>query len=310
MDKSEAEAHISKARLLYGNSIEFKVCFEGFKETSGQEYNIHICNIGSTVNSLLVPYFVSEIDDSAGLNSSIKELIIDTQNKITIGQKAFYGSKLEKLSIQAEEYSILDGSFSNTLLLKDVKLYNRCKSIGNSAFSYSGITEIDIPESTEEVGNCAFEYDEELKNVRFNNEMWYLGNNMFSGCVALTDIMLPKGIKSIRDSVFSGCKSLSNIEIPYGVENIGYDAFVYCNIDKLTLPETVKSIDISNLLAIRKLKVSGNVLDIYRTNLHLYNAAWINGLKIEANKVVLNNIKEGLEHSFIDKPNIEYIETR
>ena len=56
----------------------------------------------------------------------------------------------------------------------------------------------------------------------------YVGKEWFSGCHAMSNILLPKTIKSIRESAFSNCTSLQEIELPAGVTSIEAEAFAGC----------------------------------------------------------------------------------
>ena len=48
-----------------------------------------------------------------------------------------------------------------------------------------------------------------------------IGDYAFSGCVALTEMVLPNNVISIGDSAFSGCVSLTACELPDGYKSAG-----------------------------------------------------------------------------------------
>lgn len=58
----------------------------------------------------------------------------------------------------------------------------------------------------------------------------------------ITEVRLPKGLKTIGDSAFQGFLGTS-IEIPNTVTYIGWQAFAYSSLESLTLPESVETID-------------------------------------------------------------------
>ncbi len=71
-----------------------------------------------------------------------------------------------------------------------------------------------------------------------------IGNNAFSGCTKLTDILIPNSVTLIGDSAFLACRSLKEIVIPNGVTSIGEDAFRSCSsLTRITIPGSVTSIN-------------------------------------------------------------------
>ncbi len=52
-----------------------------------------------------------------------------------------------------------------------------------------------------------------------------IGENAFSGCSMLTNVVIPEKVTSIGHGAFWGCLSLLNINIPSSVEYIGTNAF-------------------------------------------------------------------------------------
>ena len=56
----------------------------------------------------------------------------------------------------------------------------------------------------------------------------YVGKEWFRGCRKMTNIMLPKTIKTIQDYAFASCSSLQEIELPAALTEIGSCAFADC----------------------------------------------------------------------------------
>lgn len=86
-------------------------------------------------------------------------------------------------------------------------------------FSYAGFKEIILPDTIEDIENACFTSD-----------------------TLLTNIILPKNIKTISDSLLDNCKSLKEITIPEGVLEIGNYSFGRTNIEKIVIPHSVKKI--------------------------------------------------------------------
>ncbi len=61
---------------------------------------------------------------------------------------------------------------------------------------------------------------------------------------ALTSVIVPNGVTSIKPAAFGGCSSLTSVVIPEGVTSIGGEAFYNCSsLTSITLPNSVTTID-------------------------------------------------------------------
>ena len=87
----------------------------------------------------------------------------------TIGEFAFYlCDKLNESAIHR--------------ILKGVE------TIGTDAFSYTGIKQLDIPDSVKSIGNSAFESCMHLEAVNISSSVEFIGDNPFRGCTYLAEI--------------------------------------------------------------------------------------------------------------------------
>jgi hypothetical protein len=71
-----------------------------------------------------------------------------------------------------------------------------------------------------------------LKSITFdkNINIGILESGIFHGCSALTDIIIPASVTSIKSDAFSGCISLRNIIFEGNVDNITIDTTAFNNI--------------------------------------------------------------------------------
>jgi hypothetical protein len=101
-------------------------------------------------------------------------------------------------------------------------------SIASRAFwENQDVAMLSIPESVTNIGSLAFFGCVNLRSVEIENGV--VGPSAFSGCGALTNIVLGKGVTAIEDSAFEGCTSLGSIEIANSVTNIATgSAFMGC----------------------------------------------------------------------------------
>ena len=102
-------------------------------------------------------------------------------------------------------------------------------SLGQSAFKYSGLTSIVIPEGVGNIGNNCFQSAGALTSVSFaTTKSIVFGTYVFKSCGALTSIALPEGTTAIGSSMFGDCTSLTSITIPASATSIGASAFSEC----------------------------------------------------------------------------------
>ena len=115
--------------------------------------------------------------------------------------------------------------------------------------TYNGLPVKKISEMAFQIGkrpmpSPEYEYMDcnlETTGVRLPKYLEEIGNNAFGYNLALSDVVIPKGVKTIGDEAFRGT-AIAKIEIPEGVEHIGIYAFSNCFLTEVKLPESLKNI--------------------------------------------------------------------
>lgn len=113
--------------------------------------------------------------------------------------------------------------------------------IGDSAFLFSKIKSIKLPEKLKSIGEKAFAGCHNLKELVIPDSVTSIGKEAFRNS-GLETVRLPKKLKTLKEEVFTGAE-LNSIDIPEGVTKIERAAFRSCR--KLTcvhLPGSLKSI--------------------------------------------------------------------
>lgn len=115
--------------------------------------------------------------------------------------------------------------------------------INSSVFSgNTNLTAVTLSEGLVEIGGFAFKGCQNLESVTLPESLTTLGDYAFSSCKLLKMIKIPSGVTTIPDDCFSKCSSLESVTIPEGVTVIGGAAFSGCNLNALTLPESLEKI--------------------------------------------------------------------
>ncbi|EAY04909.1 surface antigen BspA-like [Trichomonas vaginalis G3] len=77
------------------------------------------------------------------------------------------------------------------------------------------------------IGMYAFESCRKLRTINFTNceNLTQIQLRAFSGCILLSDVILPKNLKELSNNAFSHCYSLQSIIIPDEVKSLGEYCF-------------------------------------------------------------------------------------
>lgn len=108
-------------------------------------------------------------------------------------------------------------------------------------YSKKTLQKIILPDNLETIGNHAFAYCSNLKNVTFPKSLVTIEYNVFyqSG---LSEVVLPENLKEIEDGVFYECYSLKKVTFPKTLVTIGNNAFRQCSLSEIALSDSLKTI--------------------------------------------------------------------
>ncbi|WP_308618923.1 leucine-rich repeat protein [uncultured Eubacterium sp.] len=131
---------------------------------------------------------------------------------------------------EESEYKILDGvksieyfSFYKSENLKKIIIPSSVKTIGNEAFSNSGIVDLVIPDSVNLIENGAFYSCKNLKAVKIGNSVTRI--DAFSECENLESIEFGNSVKYIGGAYG---ENLKTIVLPKALKQIGSNTFKNC----------------------------------------------------------------------------------
>ncbi len=182
-------------------------------------YMEEVDNNGNITNSggLGYVYFINPavtIDEYAFSNCKFLSYIEwsgDAEPGVMGSIGAFAFNNCEKLTLAAEDltYAIIDS-------LKPYAFAN-----------FSGIEEIELPETLVTIGDHAFDSCENLTSVVFPEGLKSIGRSAFKS-TALTSIKLPDAIEEIGDSAFMDCSKVMALKLPESLKKINSYSFYRC----------------------------------------------------------------------------------
>jgi len=236
-----------------------------FSKSSMTSINIpdNVADIGesafasSKLTSLTVPSALVEIPKSFANSAPITSLTIQNGTEI-IGESAFGScSSLTEVFIPASVTEIKNGAFGTDSKLASVTFDENSKltTIGNLAFRYTGITEIVLPASLENMGtevftNCSSLVTADLSKTKLTE----IPAKTFNSAKELTTVSFPAGLKVIDDNAFNTTSALKEITLPDTLEEIGASAFKASALTAIAIPDSVTSIGASAFESLTTLK--------------------------------------------------------
>lgn len=186
---------------------------------------------GSNISTYAIPQGTKIIDHDAFLfNRLVSIYIPDTVT--VIDTNPFNGcSSLEKISVSPNNLNFY--TLNNILYdKKDSKLL--CCPV---LFEEQTLT---VPHGITTIGDEAFSMCIYIENIILPETITNIGEAAFYSCLNLRTINIPKSTRSIGAQAFANCSSLVRLEIPFGITRIYYDTFFGCNnLSFIGIPNSV-----------------------------------------------------------------------
>ena len=192
----------------------------------------------SSLASVTLPEGLDTIGDQAfGVCDGLEGITIPSTVK-HIGKSAFYSAFLPSATVTIDDaaLSIGNGAFAYSNM-KNIDLGNRATFIDNGAFnSCTHLDSIIVPNSVQYIGRMAFcyNYSGSIKKIRLPEGIDTIRFQTFFGCTGLEEVNIPTSVVYIDSAAFHECWELTKLTLPAGLTHIGEAAFFQCrNIDTL-----------------------------------------------------------------------------
>ena len=187
--------------------------------------------------------------DNATLTATITS--DDDASSETDNYKALGNTVLEiprEIESNGKTYTVvaIDEAALKYAPIKKLVLPATIKSIGDEAFSFSAIEEVDFDNISGhecKLGKYAFSHCVNLKEVWVSGYTPCISEGAFADCFALEKAVIPGGVQEIGKDAFSNCAKLEDLQLPSSLTTIGESAFWNCtSLWSLTIPENVTTI--------------------------------------------------------------------
>lgn len=139
--------------------------------------------------------------------------------------------------------SIPSSALENKWGLEKVVLPKKLETIGNNAFSGTGIKEVELPESLTTLASYAFYGCSSLASVKMSGKVTGISGYCFQECKNLQKVELAEGLQVIHSGAFYLCNSLQSINFPSTLTSIGNESFYETDLRELDIPGSVENIN-------------------------------------------------------------------
>lgn len=167
-----------------------------------------------------------------------------------IATGAFYGNEsIESVDFSQNELidTIPMNAFKDCSNLSSVTFSEHIKTIGDDAFSFTGLESVTIPGNITTIDSNAFQECFSLTSVIFESgdSPVSLGTYIFKNCTALENVTMPGNLASVPRYTFYGCSSLTTVDFGDGSQVATIEAYAFGDCTALrgiNLPDSLKTI--------------------------------------------------------------------
>ena len=259
---------LETVNMSYNSTVEY--------ETSIESQAFSGCTSLKNVN---LSENVTSIGSQAFGGCTALETLILPESLTTMGYEMIESTAISSITIPKNVKSCRGSSYSGPLAncktLKTVTFEEGMTSIPGDILASrdytSYVTKVNIPESVEEIGSCAFYKCENIDVSVLPSKLKIIGSYAFYNCVNIDVSVLPSKLKTIGSYAFNGCTKITEISIPNTITSIGYGAFSSCtsletvNMSYNSMVEYEASIEsqaFSGCTSLKNVNLSENITSI------------------------------------------------
>jgi len=146
---------------------------------------------------------------------------------------------------QKDVVQIEEAAFKGNTNIVSVSFPNTIVSIGHQAFAQcASLTTVKLSDTLETIHGEAFRDCTNLSTITLPQTLTAIYANAFVNCASLKEIKIPKGVLEWGTQTFA-YSGLERVEFEQGLVSIGSYAFLKTKIKQITIPSSVKTIDVA-----------------------------------------------------------------
>ena len=152
---------------------------------------------------------------------------INSKKVTIVGERSFAGANIISIVVPDTIIYISSYAFASCAILSNVKMSESLITISWGAFlNCNSLTTIDLSMgSLKYIDQEAFRGCQNLKNVKFGDNITLIRDKAFYDCISLEEVILPKNLQEIGEYAFMNCSSAKKIWIPQTLEKWGIYPF-------------------------------------------------------------------------------------
>ena len=225
--------------FYYCDNLKELTLNEGLNSIGSQAF------LGTKISSVTIPSSVTQLSSKDIFNKDCEITLRNGFEKINRNITGVLQYQ-KSITIPASVKEIEEGAFKDFKELKEVKLNEGLKSIGNNAFLGTSISSVVLPKNIVSFGRAMFNSD---CNIILDSNITYISRDIAKAFENSKKVIIPNFVKEIEEGAFEDFKNLKEVVLNEGIERIGKNAFKNRNLEVVTIPNSVKEIGTNAFLA-------------------------------------------------------------
>lgn len=137
---------------------------------------------------------------------------------------------------------IWTSGFEGASGLTDISIPASIGRLGTAAFEGTGLTNVVIPDTVQQVDPAVFQNCTKLVSVKLPTGLAEIDQYMFANCISLQYVDMPDSITKINIYAFHNCTSLTSLALPKKLSSLSVGCFDKCiNLQHVVVPPSVIS---------------------------------------------------------------------
>lgn len=187
------------------------------------------------------PYALTHLGNDAFLRcTSLKHLEWGGPQEISVGRNDLTGVPLSRIVYHGNVRLSDASDFQKLEFLKEVRYDTYATEVQGGIYkNLSTLKEVHLDNVTK-INSSAFMNCTGLRELTLSNSLENIGTYAFANCTSLDKIRLPANVTTVDYYAFYGCKNLHEISLNENLNKIGASAFKACHaLKEITIPMSV-----------------------------------------------------------------------